>query len=161
IRPENSVWDLLATPYTPAAPVATAYAAAGVGNYFCRRDWTTGSPYVFAVAGRFDEWHLGQSQGDFGLFCSGWFAVSQNTHSVSGIEETLARRNLVRFIDSRGALVPQTLSNLPPAVVSDDGVTWTWQAQLGSAYGNKGIVWSRTLTFNRLAGSLRVQDQLV
>src|SRR5262249_23676043 len=113
------------------------------------------------VAGKYDQSHAHQEQGNFTFFKNDWLSVTSNIWSHSGIHQEVDVNNVLRFERPDGSVIPQNQSDTQASSMTPSisgGVT-TVSADLTNAYsGNRDSIhgWTRSL---QLSGdTLHVTD---
>ena len=183
----NSVYDLLpggeASRASAGRPTATSDAgaerplfhhAAGAGHAFARSSWDRDAMWLAVVAGPYTESHAHQDQGGFTLFAGDWLAVTANIWSRSGIVQSGAVHNVLRFERDglpgrpcRGRdelaqgrdIVPQcepSTSTMRVTPASDGGIRI--DADLTGAYAGNPAVRAWTRRFDFAGRRLRIED---
>lgn len=150
----NSQFDLLKRVAEPQKPTQLSYYAQGAGVYFARSSWEKDATHFSLIAGQFEESHAGQEQGNFSFFKQGWLAVTSNIWSHSGIVQTTDSRNVLRFDNASGGIIPQDryADNLAPVLLhsTDADGTRRGSVDLSVAYAkNKAQVqsWRRDFAY--------------
>jgi len=150
-------YDLLDISGTSSQPTAILYKAVGAGHYFARSDWTAQGTFLDFTCGAYDQSHGHQNHGAFDFWGKGgWLAVTENTLTHSGIQQTPDFHNMLRF-ENAGALVKQTYNSTATASVTDDATTLVANLDLSAMYPGTGISWTRRLTYTR-PNTLTVSD---
>lgn len=143
------MYDLLDVSGTATQPAAISYQAAGAGHYFARSDWTAQASFLDFICGAYSEYHGHQDHGAFDFWGNGsWLAVTENTLTHSGIQQTTDFHNMVRF-ENAGTIVEQTFGSTATASVTDDSTTLVANLDLTAMYPDTGISWTRRLTYGR------------
>jgi len=157
----NIQGDLLPYPDPPTPPTALMYHSPGAGVMFARTSWDTDASWMAFVAGKYDQSHAHQEQGNFTFFKNDWLSVTSNIWSHSGIHQEVDLHNVIRFERSDGSIIPQNTSDTLASSMtpsSAGGVT-TVTADLANAYSanaDSAQAWSRTLGLS--GDTLRVTD---
>jgi len=150
-------YDMLDTSGTTTQPTNRLYSAAGAGHYFARSDWTAQASFLDFTCGTYDQSHGHQNHGAFDFWGKGgWLAVTENTLTHSGIQQTTDYHNMLRF-ENAGAIIGQKFNSTATASLTDDATTLLANLNLTPMYPGTGISWTRQLTYAR-PSTLTVSD---
>jgi hypothetical protein len=109
----NIQGDLLPYPDAPEAPTELIYHSPGAGALFARTSWDTDASWMAFVAGKYDQSHAHQEQGNFTFFKNDWLSVTSNIWSHSGIHQEVTVNNVVRFERTDGSRDPAESGRRP------------------------------------------------
>ncbi|HZT78198.1 MAG TPA: hypothetical protein VFA27_16200 [Vicinamibacterales bacterium] len=158
--PFNLFAELLPRVDPAEQPTDLMYFASGAGALFARTAWTTDASWIAFIAGKYDQSHAHQEQGNFTFFKHDWLSVTSNIWSHSGIHQEVEVNNIIRFQRANGDTIPQNQgdngSTMTPSTANGET---TVTADLSNAYSdNRSAVqsWTRTLQLN--GDVLRVID---
>ena len=156
----NIQGDLLPYPDAPEAPTELIYHSPGAGSLFARTSWDTDASWMAFVAGKYDQSHAHQEQGNFTFFKNDWLSVTSNIWSHSGIHQEVTVNNVVRFERTDGTVIPQNQDDDPSTMTpSISGAVTTVSADLTNAYSaNRSAVHSWTRTLQLSGDTLHVTD---
>jgi hypothetical protein len=153
----NYVYDIVEASGVASQPTVTSYFAAGAGHYFARSNWTAAASFLDFTCGTYNESHGHQNHGAFDFWgTGGWLAVTENTLTHSGIQQTTDFHNMLRF-EQAGVVVKQSYGTSGKATVTDNSTSLVAILDMTAMYPGTGISWTRKLTYNR-PGTLWVSD---
>src|SRR5262249_32057219 len=153
--------DLLALPDAPEAPTDLMYYSPGAGAVFARTSWDADASWIAFVAGKYDQSHAHQEQGNFTFFKNDWLAVTSNIWSHSGIHQEVDVNNVIRFERPDGSAIPQNpsdsvASSMTPSVAGSVTTVSADLANASSATRDSIHAWTRTLELS--GDTLHVTD---